>query len=462
MRQRQWLAAGSSLICVLAATAAGRAQRRQLQAKPFSIPSIIKNNAWDEAIAGTRFRVPYDQQDQPASSRKADAALQRELALRIQRAGMLRVIARPAAGQLKHRYLIPGAGYYQLFDWDTYFMGVALSYHGRGRSLASSVEDFLDFTNSRAGYRGYTPREATAKAFWALPEQCKPFLAQMALRASQTLGSAAWLRPYYKRLADTLAYWRQARRAPDGLYTWFDGVESGVDNSPAVSSQPANVTEGVDLACYLVREDRAMAALAKMLNKNNDAERYTRRARRLTRLIQTRLWDAPEASFYNRDRRTGKFVRVPEWTNLTPLWARVATPAQARAIIEQHLLNPKEFWSAYGVRTLAAESPQYNPASGYWRGPIWIVTDYMMMHGLMHYGYPQQARQLARRTARLLLADFKATGGMHECYDPRSGAGEAQGHFESWDLLGAVMIHEAWSGENAASVKTAITAAPRK
>ena len=383
----------------------------------------------------------------------AEAALQRALAARIEQAGMLRVIVRAPAGQLRHRYLIPGAGYYQLFDWDTYFMGVALSYHQRGRSLAGSVEDFLSFTNHRAGYRGYTPREATAKGMWSLPEQCKPFLAQMALRASQTLGSAGWLRPYYRRLADTLDYWREARRAPDGLYTWFDGVESGVDNSPAVSSRPANVSEGVDLACYLVREDRAMAALAKMLHKSGDARLYAGRARRLTRLIQTRLWDARDASFYNRDQRSGQLVRAPEWTNLTPLWARVATAAQARALIERHLLNPKEFWSRYGVRTLTPASAQYRPAGGYWRGPIWIVADYMMMHGLLNYGYTDAARQLARRTARLLLSDFRATGGMHECYNPETGAGEAQGHFESWDLLGAVMIGEAWSGKDAAALK---------
>ena len=384
--------------------------------------------------------------------------LEHALIRRVAGAGLLRVIVRPPAGQLRHRYLIPGAHYYQLFDWDTYFMGVALSYQRRGRSLEGAVKDFLDFTDRHWAYRGYTPREATPQGFWALPEQCKPFLAQMALRASRTLHSAAWLRPYYARLADNLSFWRQARRSPDGLFTWFDGVESGVDNSPAVSSVPADRTEGVDLACYIVREYRAMAALARMLRLPREVQQYSARAQRLTLLIQRRLWDARAGTFYNRDSRSGKFIKVAEWTNLTPLWARVATARQAHAMIAGYVLNPRQFWTKYGIRTLAPGSPLYNPGSGYWRGPIWIVSDYMVMHGLMNYGYSRPARQLARRTVRLLLRDFHRTGGMHECYNPNNGVGESQGHFESWDLLGARMIEEASSGAN----PTAIAAPARK
>lgn len=384
----------------------------------------------------------------PISARAA----QQQLQLWIQRQGLLRRIVRPAAGLLPYPYLIPGAHYYQLFDWDTYFMGVALSRQNRGRALADSVRDFLHFTGRHAAYPGYTPREIAPGGFWALPEMCKPFLAQMAWRASRTQHSAQWLEPDWARLAATLVYWRQARQAPDGLFIWFDGVESGVDNSPAVSSAPADRTEGVDLACYLVREYRAMAALARMLGKSAAAAAYARRAAALTRRIQTHLWSARDGTFYNRDRRTGQFIRVPEWTNLTPLWARVATPAQARILITRHVLNPREFWSPDGIRSLAPASPDYDPGHGYWRGPIWIVSDYIVMHGLMNYRYAAAARQLASRTVRMVLRDVQTTGGMHECYDPRTGHGLFQGHFESWDLLAAHMVSEAASGYDPSAI----------
>ncbi len=378
--------------------------------------------------------------------------LQDQLQQAIVKAGWWAQIVRKPNGHLHHAYLIPGADYYQLFDWDTYFMGVALSYAHRGQSLAGSVEDFLHFTDHNAAYRGYTPREIDGTHLWALPEMCKPFLAQMALRASLTLHSVTWLKPYYSRLADTLWYWRHARRSPDGLFTWFDGVESGCDNSPAVISVPANRTEGVDLACYIYREYLAMADLAALLGQPTDVQRYEQHAIRLRRLIQTRLWDAHAGTFYNRNSRTGAFICVPEWTNLVPLWANVATRRQAHILIRRYVLKAHEFWTPYGIRSLAPESPSYHPIHGYWQGPIWVVSNYMVMHGLMNYGYNTQARLLAVETVTTLLRDIKKTGGMHETYNPSTGVGQNQGFFKSWDMLGAYMIQEAYTGQDAAGI----------
>lgn len=390
-----------------------------------------------------------------AGGRSAAGSLQNRLQRAIAAAGWWKQIVRTPNGRMHHKYLIPGASYFQLFDWDTYFMGVALSYGNRGKSLAGSVEDFLHFTGGHWSYRGYTPRIVAGHHLWALPEMCKPFLAQMALRASLTLHNAAWLKPYYPRLADTLWYWRHTRRSPDGLFTWFDGVESGVDDSAAVISVPADRTEGVDLACYIYREYLAMADLASLLGKPADVRRYQRHAVKLKRLIQTRLWDNKAGTFYNRDSRTGAFIRVPEWTDLIPLWAHVATRRQAHILITRYVLNPREFWTPYGIRSLAPESPLYHPIHGYWRGPIWVVTDYMVMHGLMNYGCYSQARLLARETVTTLLRDIKKTGGMHETYNPNTGAGQNEGLFKSWDLLGAFMIQEAYTQQNAAGIPPA-------
>ncbi len=392
--------------------------------------------------------------EHPTSSEGRAAAfrLEAQLDKAIAESEAWKQIVRQPNGQLHHQYLIPGAGYYQLFDWDTYFMGVALSYRHRGRSLEGSVEDFLHFTDHYFSYVGYTPREVDGHHMWALPEMCKPFLAQMALRASLTMHHVAWLRPYYHRLADTIRYWRNARRATDGLFTWFDGVESGTDNSPAVIYAPADCTEGVDLACYIYREYLAMADLDIMLRKPADVKRYERHAAKLKKLIQTRLWDADAGTFYNRNSRTGKFIKVPEWTNLTPLWAGVATRRQAHILITRWVLNPHRFWTRFGIRSLTPASPSYHPIHGYWQGPIWIISNYMVMHGLMNYGYTSQARLLARETVRMLLRDIKKTGGMHETYNPDTGVGQNEGNFKSWDLLGAYMIREAYNGTDAAAI----------
>lgn len=355
-------------------------------------------------------------------------------------------IVKPAKGLLQYPYLVPSGPYYQMYDWDGYFMGVELSYDHEGKPLATTVEDFLSFVGRNADDTGYTPRTITTKALWSLPEQCKPFLAQMAYRASLTMGSVEWLRPWYKRLAATLQFWENTRQEPDGLFLWFNGVESGVDNNPAVIDKPARVTEGVDLQCYMYREYRSMALLAENLGYASDAKKYREKAAALKEKIQTQMWSASAGTFLNIDARTGKKIDILTWTNLVPLWAGVATKAQAKRMIEGHLLNPKEFWTPYGIRTLAPNQKLYDPMHGYWRGPVWILPNYLLMHGLMNYGYDKQAVVLAERTRALLVRDLKATGGMNECYNPETGKPEGAGRFVSWDLLGEHMVEEAKTG----------------
>jgi glycogen debranching enzyme len=305
------------------------------------------------------------------------------------------------------------------------------------------VKDLLELVDENANNKGYIPREIAPDALWALPEMCKPFLAQAAWRASETLGDANWVGPYYTKLAHTLEFWEIARRSPDGFFRWFNGVESGVDNNPAVSDAPAGVTEGVDLQCYLYREYLALGMLAERLGKSDDAARYNAKAADLKSLVQQKMWSDEQGMFLNIDSRTGQFIPTKTWKNFLPLWAGIATPSQAARTIHDHLLNSQEFWAAYGVRTIAPQEPLYNPKSGYWRGPIWIISNYLLMHGLMNYGFNQPAEELAGKTVDLLVKDLKATGGMNENYNPDTGAPAAAGHFVSWDLLGEHMIEEA-------------------
>lgn len=388
------------------------------------------------------------------------SAQQSEISQFFAKYGFKKNIVKPPEGILKHEYMVPAGPYTQLFDWDTYFMGVALSYDGVGEPLENSVKNFLDYADAHWGTKGYTPRQIATDAPDALPQMCKPFLAQMALRASQTLNNYDWLREpsgamgatYYQKLADTLAFWDLARRSPDGFFRWFNGLESGVDNNPAVSDDPADVTEGVDLQCYIYREYLAMAILSSKLGSAGDAKAYQQKARELAGRIRMKMWSPADASFLNIDSRTGKFVHIKTWTNLVPLWVGIAAKAQANQMIRAHVLNPREFWSPNGIRTIAATEPLYNPRAGYWRGPVWVLSNYLVMHGLYNYGYKKEAEQLAQETVDVLLRDLRKTGGMNENYNPETGEPAAAGHFVSWDLLGEHMMEEAESGTDPAAL----------
>lgn len=356
-------------------------------------------------------------------------------------------VVKPPSGLLKYDYLVPSGPFHQLFDWDAYFMGVALTYERKGRYLASTVRNFLEYTGDpTSGVNGYVPRIIAPEGFWSLPEMCKPFLAQMTYLASESMHNYWWVRPLYDKLARTLYFWENSRRTPDGLFVWFNGDESGVDNTPAVSWEPSEVTEGVDLACYLVREYRAMALIAHALEKTRDEAAYAKKADDLATLINEKMWSGDDAMYFNIDRRTQAMVKVKAWVSFVPLWAGIAPPDRARATIERHLLNDKEFWGPFGLRTLTPDEPKYTPTNGYWKGPTWVVSSYMMSHALARYGYRDKAVAEAVRVVGLLVRDLEETGGMNESYDPDSGAPAAGTNFLSWNLLALHWVDELRTG----------------
>jgi glycogen debranching enzyme len=74
-----------------------------------------------------------------------------------------------------------------------------------------------------------------------------------------------------------------------------------------------------------------------------------------------------------------------------------------------------------------------------WRGHcIWTNMNWMMVEALLNYGYQEEARELTRRTARMILHE-----GLWEFYDFRNGQGKGQPNF-NWPGLALDMINRTW------------------
>lgn len=81
-----------------------------------------------------------------------------------------------------------------------------------------------------------------------------------------------------------------------------------------------------------------------------------------------------------------------------------------------------------------------NPSN--WLGPIWLVANYVAFRGLLNYGLRDQAALLCERSVRLLDEDLRATGSLHEYYNPFTGKPVMNGGFVNWNILALNMIEE--------------------
>jgi len=46
------------------------------------------------------------------------------------------------------------------------------------------------------------------------------------------------------------------------------------------------------------------------------------------------------------------------------------------------LRDPDHLWSPYGIRSLSASHPSFGTGENYWKGPIWLPMNYMVLQSL--------------------------------------------------------------------------------
>ncbi|MEI6423633.1 MAG: trehalase family glycosidase, partial [Lentisphaerota bacterium] len=233
-----------------------------------------------------------------------------------------------------------------------------------------------------------------------------------------------------------------------GLSVWQDAEHTGMDNHYERAGRwtgKIGFCEGVDLNCYLVRECRAFAVLAEQLGFGLDAAEFSAAAECRSAAIRRDLWNEADGFYYDRHAKTDAQIPVKYAGAFLPLWAGVSTKEQAVRLVDNHLLNPAEFWRPYPIPALAATEPGYvegfpdGESTGCcsWRAHTWLPTNYMIFHGLRHYGYDSVAAELAARTWRMFMR-----GRFSEYYTSESGIGTGRKPFWGWTCLALFLPHE--------------------
>jgi len=46
------------------------------------------------------------------------------------------------------------------------------------------------------------------------------------------------------------------------------------------------------------------------------------------------------------------------------------------------LRDPEHLWSPYGIRSLSVAHPEFGQGENYWKGPIWIQMNYLVLKAL--------------------------------------------------------------------------------
>ena len=198
-------------------------------------------------------------------------------------------------------------------------------------------------------------------------------------------------------------------------------------------AHPFAVEDPLFNATYLA-STHALAELAEILGR--DPVPHREMAQRIHRALLDRLWDGETGCFRARDLRDDRLLPVMSVAGFAPFLDPDLPAPMLRSLAD--LLLSAHFAGAagYPVPSCDIQATAFD-RHGYWRGPTWVNTNWLLWHGARAHGLSVVADLLYASTLRLVRQS-----GFREFFDPFDGSGRG-GHDHSWtaalvlDLLGA-------------------------
>ena len=245
------------------------------------------------------------------------------------------------------------------------------------------------------------------------------------------------IEPYVRRDLQHADASHRPTKAQYDRYLWLLECFRGLvwDNGRLHEASPFKVVDP-GFNAILLRSCEDLADLAEELGENEIAARNRDLAARGLEALD-RLWSERHGQYLCRDRATGELIDSASVGGILAAFAAIPKPRAAALAARLERLAGK---SRYLVASQDPADARLDPKR-YWRGPVWLVVNYMIADGLAKAGETAMAARIRKSSLDLIEA-----GGFAEYYHPETGEPLGGGSF-TWT---AAMVLEFLREEEAA------------
>ncbi len=217
-----------------------------------------------------------------------------------------------------------------------------------------------------------------------------------------------WIESYGDRDGD--GFQEYATRSSDGYENqgWKDAGDAVIhpDGSPVKGPKALCELQG-----YVYDAWTRMAEIFDFLGQNDRARTLRTKAQSLFRRFNEVFWDEASGFYaYALDGNKNPVLTVASNPGHC-LWSGIV-PADRAARVVRRLMQP-DMCSGWGIRTLSAIHPAYNPFS-YQNGSVWPHDNGIIALGLRRYGFVEEATRIAHDVS--LAASYFALHQLPELY----------------------------------------------
>lgn len=350
-------------------------------------------------------------------------------------------------------------GGYCLFGWDNFFLAYLSSLSHRHLALANLVEHLESRTDE-----GFIPNDDRGNGSKSFDRSQPPVGGIMTREVLKRFPERWVLERAYPVLLEWNRWWNRKRRngallsygshrtdnpfnEPDVATRITAGYESGMDDSPMYQGVPFNSEKGilalqdVGLTSLYIADCLALEEMAVILGRREEAAELSRRARFFRRALEG-LW-SPQAGYYlNRRSDSGVFSSRRSPTLFYPLLTGLV-PRKRIPILIGHLKNPAEFYGEWLLPSISRDDVDF-PRQRYWKGAVWPPLNFLVYFGLRRSGQLEMARDLAEKSNRIFLQEWRRKGFVSENYSAINGSGDddrlSSDRFHTWGALMGIMV----------------------
>jgi glycogen debranching enzyme len=210
-----------------------------------------------------------------------------------------------------------------------------------------------------------------------------------------------WIDKYGDRDGD--GFQEYQTRSPAGYenMAWKDSGNSVMYPDGTLVRGPKALCE---LQGYVYDAWLRMAEIYDELDNKRRANALRKKAAALFKKFNKAFWDEKSGLYaFALDGDKKKVMSVASNVGHC-LWSGIIAPERAGAVVKR--LMRKDMWSGWGIRTLSADHPSFNPYD-YQVGAVWPHDNSLIALGMRRYGFAAEAaavaRDISRAASRFLL-----------------------------------------------------------
>ena len=217
-----------------------------------------------------------------------------------------------------------------------------------------------------------------------------------------------WIDEWGDRDGDGLQEYQT--RSPKGYenMAWKDAGDAVMhaDGSPVAGPKALCELQG-----YVFDAWMRMAELFEAFGHDDRAAELRGKAAALFQRFNALFWNEAEGFYaYGLDGDKRPILSVASNPGHL-LWSGIVPPDRAQRVVSR-LMQP-DMWSGWGIRTLSARHPSFNPYS-YQNGSVWPHDNGLIAQGFKRYGFAAEANAVARDV--MGAASFFALNQLPELY----------------------------------------------